>query len=269
MATIKFIIKAAKGFLLTATLVSTIIACKKDKDNIPDPNPDPGNSVQRLKEFKHGDDLVRFEYNNEGKVNKLTLNDEVFTGGTPTAYTVSYQGDKISAVTVGQEKIELVYENNTLKRADIINEGVRIGYTAYEFQNGQLKRATAYFGEAPNFVPLFEYIFDYNAAGNIEEVLAMVASGENMLKRAGHVKYEYDDKTNPLYAHRDLLAIFWQPISKNNIRVENHFDSDLEPEDKYVYNYQYNAKGLPKKAMVTRGLPGQAQTAYEVNFVYQ
>lgn len=39
----------------------------------------------------------------------------------------------------------------------------------------------------------------------------MTANGEpGHMERAGHITYQYDQKSNPLYGQRDLLVLFWQ-----------------------------------------------------------
>ena len=132
-----------------------------------------------------------------------------------------------------------------------------------------MKRATIYFGEGNEFNPFLEFNFTYNAAGNVAENVAMMANGEpGQLVRSGHITYQYDQKTNPLYMQKDLLYLFWQAPSKNNITVENHFDADLQPEDKFVYNYTYNTNSLPKTAVVTQGLPGQPPVISNVQYIY-
>ncbi len=260
--------KSVSGFLLFAGLLSGTVSCKKDKDNN---SPEPPPATQRIKEFKTGEEFIRFDYNAAGDVNKVTINSDVNTGGSVMLYTVNYDaGKKIASLDAGAEKIIPVYENNLLKRADIFQDGVRVGYTNYLFENSLLKRATVYFGEDNDFQPFLEFNFTYNAAGNITENVAMIASGEpGHMERSGHITYQYDQKSNPLYAQRDLLVLFWQGASKNNIKVEDHFDADLQPEDKFVYDYEYNNNGLPKSAVVKQGLPGQPPVTNNVSFIYQ
>ena len=99
-----------------------------------------------------------------------------------------------------------------------------------------------------------DFIFIYNAIGNITKLETFIKGEQpNQMVRAGHVNFQHDEKTNPLYAQRDLLALFWQGVSKNNIKVEDHFDANLQPEDKFVYAYQYNDNGLAGSAVVTQG----------------
>lgn len=267
MRTSTTIRKSVSNLLLFAGLMTGAVSCKKDKDNSPEPAP----AAERIKEFKTGDEFIRFDYNTAGDVNKVVINSDVNTGGAVMTYTVNYDaGKKITSLEATGEKIVPVYENNLMTRADIFQDNERVGYTAYQFEGGLLKRATIYFGEDTDFQPFLEFNFAYNAAGNITETVALVASGEpGHMERSGHISYQYDQKTNPLYAQRDLLALFWQGASKNNIKVEDHFDADLQPEDKFVYDYQYNNNGLPKTAVVKQGLPGQPAITSNLNFIYQ
>jgi hypothetical protein len=261
--------KTVSGFILFAGLLTGAVSCKKDKDNSPAPPPPP--AAQKIKEFKTGEEFVRFDYNAAGDVSKVTINSDENTGGNTFTYTVNYNAaKKITSLETPGEKIVPVYENNVLSRADIFENDVKIGYTTYTIENNLLKKATIYYGEDTEFIPVLEFIFTYNAAGNIAEMVTMAASNEpGHMERAGHVTYQYDQKSNPLYAQRDLLFLFWQGPSKNNIKVEEHFDADLQLEDKFVYDYQYNDNGLPKSGTLKQGLPGEPGTTSNVSFTYQ
>ena len=261
--------KSISGLLLLTGLLTMTVSCKKDKDNSPEPTPPP--VAQRLKEFKTGEEFIRFDYNAAGDVSKVTINSDINTGGTDVLYTVNYDaGKKISSLEAAGERIVPVYENNIMTRADIFENEERIGYTTYVFDGSLLKRATIYYGEGTEFEPILEFIFTYSAAGNIAETVTMMATGEpGHMERSGHVTYQYDEKSNPLYSQRQLLALFWQGPSKNNIKIEDHFDEALQPEDKFVYDYQYNTNGLPKSAIVKQGLPGQPAITSNLNFTYQ
>ncbi|MEP7372169.1 MAG: hypothetical protein ABI675_02195 [Chitinophagaceae bacterium] len=257
------------SFLLFTSLLTGVVSCKKDKNENPTPAPPP--ATELIKEFKTGDEFIRFDYSAAGDVNKVTIKTDAPAGGATLDYTVTYAaGKKIASLETPGEKIVPVYENNLVTRADIFQDNERVGYTTYLYENNALKRATIYFGQENDFNPFLDFNFTYNAAGNVTETVALMANGEpGHLERSGHTTYQYDQKTNPLYAQKDLLALFWLAPSKNNITVQNEFDAAQQPEDKFVYNYTYNANGLPKSAVVTQGLPGQPNTTSNVTFTYK
>lgn len=55
--------KSVSGILLFAGLLSFAASCKKDKDNN---SPEPPTATQRIREFKTGDEFIRFDYNAPG-----------------------------------------------------------------------------------------------------------------------------------------------------------------------------------------------------------
>lgn len=259
--------RSISRIIFIAALIVSLVACKKDKNNN---QPGSGNSGNKIATFTHGDEYIKFEYNADGTVKKLIVNTELNTYGYETEFTVVYDAQKrISKLESDWESLEVEYTNNVMSRAKLLEYGHMIGYTNYNYEGGNLKTATLYFGEAGVYVPTYEFHMNYNAQGNLNEIINMIATDENHMERTGSVTYQYDDKVNPLYEHRQLLALFWQPISKNNITVENHLDASNQPEDKYQYTYTYNSKGLPEKAVVKQGFPGEEQTNSEIKYTYK
>ena len=108
------------AFLLFTGLLAGTVSCKKDKNDSPEPTPPP--AVQKIKEFKDGEEFIRFDYTAAGDVNKVTINTELNTGGTEMIYTVQYNvNKKIAALeSPGGLKIIPVYENNIMTRADML-----------------------------------------------------------------------------------------------------------------------------------------------------
>lgn len=256
---------------LVALSLSAFVACKKDKKDGPDTPPPPPAST-KLKEFKNGDEFIRLTYNGDGSIQKVDLNSELTTDNVPITYTVVYNAaKKIESLetTIGH-RVVAVYANGVMTRADMFNDGEKVGYTAYAYENGRIKSATIYVGETPDFLPMLSFHFEYDANGNPSENVAMMNQCiPNRLDRAGHVTYQYDQKTNPLYQHNDLLALFWQIAGKNNPVLENHFDAQLQPEDRFEYTYKYKSNGLPESAVVKEGLVGQPQTTSNIFYSYQ
>lgn len=256
------------SLFLTGTLLLALASCDKDKSNNPDPKP----ATAKIKEYKNGEEFVRFTYNTDGTIQKATVKSDLNTGGDILDFNVTYNAQKKIAEVVNTkgEKIVPEYENGRMIRANVFEGAVRTGYTNYSYEGGALKRATIYVDMGNDFEPLLEFIFSYNATGNLTESVVMMATGvPGQLKRAGHVTFQFDQKANPLYEHRDFLALLWQGVSKNNITREEHFDENQTLEDIYTYVYTYKSNGLPEKAVVTSGLPGQPQITSNLDFIYQ
>lgn len=269
MSTLTTILSKFTRTFLFVGLISGFVACQKDP--VPGPAPEP-TPTAKIKEFRNGDEFIRFTYNADGTVQKARVKSDLNTGGEELDYILTYTANKkiASLETNTGQKIVPVYDNNVLSRADLLIDGERTGYTTYHFENGLMKKATIYEGEDTNYEPLLSFDFTYNAQGNPTQTLAMMANGvPGMLVRAGHVTFEYDQKPNPLYSQNEILALFWQAAAKNNIKKEEHFDSNLQLEDRYVYAYTYKNSGLPEGAVVKSGLPGQPEVTTQIQYIYQ
>jgi hypothetical protein len=256
------------AFALFAGLTTSLVSCKKDKDD--NDGGTPGNQTLHVKEFNNDGEFIRFRYNGAGKVDQVTVSSELNSGGEVLVYSVSYVNGKLDKLESTENVITANYENGNLTSSDMLIDGDKIGFTNFQYEANEITRASTYAGGGTDFELIREFIFERNNAGNIEEAIALLSDGEpGQLDRFGHVEFQYDQKTNPLYEHRDLLALFWQGVSKNNITREDHFDADLAAEDRYVYAYTYNDKSYPVTATVTQGLPGQPTSTSQVFFTYQ
>jgi hypothetical protein len=262
------------ALLVFTVLAGSIVSCKKDKDDNsnPNPGPNPGPAATVLQEYRNGDEFIKFEFNTDGTVKKATLKSDVNTNGNTVDYNITYNAQKkiSELVTSAGEKIVPVYENGILSRADVFEGADRTGFTNYTYENNQLKRATIYWGQGTEFEPFLEFQFEYNAAGNVSKTIVLMATGQpGTLTRMSHVDFQYDNKTNPLLAYKDLFLLLWQSPSKNNIIQEDHFDENLQPEDRYTYTYTYKANGLPDHGEVKEGLPGGPITTTQFDFIYK
>lgn len=262
--------KTALMFSLFLGFTMSLFSCKKDKDN--GPGAGPGESASLISEFKTGDEYIKFGYNGDGTVKTVTINSDLNTQGEEMRYDLTYTADKkIAALSDGAgTQIIPEYQNGKMVRASIMDGTDRIAFTNYEYTTGNLTRATVYAATDDDFMMALAFDFTYNAAGNVAETIAFIPDGTpDHLVRAGHINFQHDDHTNPLYAQRDLLALFWQAVSKNNVTLENHFDADGIAEDRYQYTYTYNSRGLPQVGQVIIGLPNTTPTVTSVNFTYK
>ena len=152
----------------------------------------------------------------------------------------------------------------------LFRSNTRVAYTTYHYEENQLKRVIIYAGSQPDYEPFLGFDFEYNAEGNVSRTIAFVRNNiPGQLKRSGHVDFTYDNQHNPLFEHRQLLSLFWESVSSNNILQENHFDALLNQSDRFAYNYTYKNNGLPERATITIGLPGQPASTGTLTYRYQ
>lgn len=254
-------------FLVTIMLLA-LVSCQKETTT----NPPPAPATAKIKEYKNGYEFVRFTYNADGSIKKATIKSELNTGDDVIDFNITYNTQKkIAEVTTAHgERIVPEYANGVMTRANVFDGPIRTSYTNYLYEGSVLKKATIYMNQGADFEPLLEFQFAYNAGGNLAESLVLMATGvSGQLVRAGHIAYQFDQKQNPLYEHRDFLALLWQGVSKNNITREEHFDAGQNLEDIYTYLYTYKANGLPEHAVVTTELPGQPPATTNLDFIYQ
>ncbi|MCG2616897.1 hypothetical protein LZZ85_21550 [Terrimonas sp. NA20] len=264
-----FIKRTVSRILLGIGLVASLVACKKDKNDNPG-GPDNPNGT-KIAMFSQGDEYMKFEYNTDGSVKKILVKTDLNTGGEELDFTVKYDAQKrIVALENQWQQVEVEYENNVMSKSTIKQFGTIFAETEYQFVNDNLKSSIlSYAGEGDQLVPFLKYDMTYNGQGHLTKVATSMSIENEQFEPSGYITYQYDGKTNPLYEHRQLLTLFWYNISKENTTVEDHFDADQQPEDKFQYTYTYNGKGRPEKAKVKQGLPGGEQSEVEVKYTYK
>ena len=266
--------------LVFAGIVISLSSCSKNDDNNPLPNPTPAPIPQpvpipratNLVEFKNGEEFIRFEYDDAGKVKKAIVSNKLISTGQPTNYEVIFHqdGNLAGLFANNGERIEPVYEDDVLIRANYYYDNQRQGYTNFYFENGQLKIATLYNLLGGDFEPFFEFRYEYNVAGNVTERVTMMTNGvPGHMVRAGKDSYDYDEKASPLYAQKELLAILWQSASKNNVKFEREYDAVGNIQKETFLNYSYNAAGQPLSAAIKIQAPGEPEENKQVTFTYE
>lgn len=170
--------------------------------------------------YKMNDGFIQFKYNPDATIKQVTINSSLATANETTTFDVVYNTDKtIKELTDGDnEKIKAVYKEGLLAIAYIIQKGKNVAYTIYKYESGSLKSLTVYYKEDEGDIPVLKLDFDYNNKGNVVTTTTSFANGNyGNLSNAGVVKMQYDTRENILYAQKDLLALFWHAVSKNNI----------------------------------------------------
>lgn len=250
--------------LVAATLM---IGCKKDDRPAPSDASQPG----LLREVKNNDEFIRFEYNSDGTV-KTTITNALLDSGVTTSYQVFYHDNKTinRLETTNGKKLVAEYESGLLHRVHHYVNDERIGVASYHYENGLLK---SIFYHQPisstEMHPVFNLVYTYDEKNRMKEsILLGLSETPGLLRRKGHITYEYDEKQNPLYKNKDLFLFFIQPVSSNNVINEGHYDAQLVLEERVQYSYQYNQFERPVKADIQTGLNAPYQTG-SIRYQYQ
>ncbi len=251
--------------ILVAALTG-LTSCKKEKTADP-----PVDSKATLTKIVNGEDFIQLGYNPDGTLSSITTT-LLSDGEEAVSYSVRYSQDKKIQELNGDDgmRITPVYDEGVLIRTHFHKNGVHIAYAAYQVVNGLPKEVTLYGRDENDFSPALSYGLTYNANGNVRESVLMIP-GETpgQMFREGHIAYEFDEKENPLYQHKELMLLFMQAVSRNNVLKEEYFDKNLMIEDRYRYAYTYKTNGLPLKAVIKVGLNDTNTTEKEVMYSYQ
>lgn len=254
------------GRLLMALALSTaLFACKKDKDDKPVDN------KTKLVKITGDGEQFQLVYNTAGKPSKI-ITSLLSNDDAAVSYTINYsENGKIQELT-GENGMTVtpVYDNGQLLRTHFYIGNQHISYVSYRFLNNRLEGATLYQVAGQNSIPLLDYSFEYDAAGNISESVLMGPTDDpNQLTRYGHVEYQYDSKKNPLHEHRELLLMMLQTVSKNNPTQELHYDDSQTLEQRYRYSYTYKSNDFPASAILKEGITDANSTETQLVFFYQ
>jgi len=227
------------AFCLISIPATTITSCNKDAIQR-----SAATRVANISKYNNGNEFIQFEYNTDASVKKVTVKSELSTAGDATDFLVSYNDDKnIKELTANDGKIVPVYTNGLLTRADIIQYNKKIAFTDYTYEGNKLKAITIYYNEEEGNIPVLQFNFSYNNAGNISETVTMMADGaKGKLTYAGSNKMDYSSSINPLYEYNNLLMLLWQPASKNNVATERRYNKNhnASAKNNYYYTFQNN-----------------------------
>ena len=213
--------------LLYALIVSTTLvlsSCKK-------PTSEPVGSA-KLKTVMSPDNQITFTYNANGTIKTAAVKNDFVTSGDLVNYEISYNAaGKISEITSDEDmRIVPIYQNGILAEASFETlDGLELFVTTYTYQNNFLKSVEINSAAGQAWL---KFVFTNNAAGNVEktEFFSQNPLNQNEFISGGTVTYAYDNKTNPLYAAKDLLHLLWAPANPNNTKneIQKHSNNELE-----------------------------------------
>ncbi len=244
----------------------SLSSCKKD--NVGQPPPGSG---AKLVSYSNADEKLVFEYNNDQSLRKVTVKSELVTGGVEQVYTVNYRADKKidQLSTAGGTRIQLQWTNGELTGSETWVGNDKVSITEYQYLNGLLKSTLVKMVYGNDVVPFLKFSFIYDNAGNIGRTNTWsynFLSGQ--LESTGHVEMEYDTKPSPFSGMKQLMQVFWQAATPNNVTRTIQYASDGQEEEQTVYQYTYNASQYPVAAQVTTTAPGQEPVNGSVHFTY-
>jgi hypothetical protein len=251
--------------LLFALVVSTTFifsSCKKPTSEV--------FTSTRLKAATSPDNQVTFTYNANGSIKTAAVKNDLVTSGDLVNYEISYNAaGRISEITSDEDmRIVPIYQNGVLVEASFETlNGLELFVTTYSYQNNFLKSVEINSAAGQAWL---KFVFTNNAAGNVEktEFFSQNPLNQNEFISGGTVTYTYDNKTNPLFAAKDLLHLLWAPATPNNTITEIHKDSNNDLEETVNYTYQYHPNGVPKQAVMQSTLVGQQPVNSTITFTY-
>lgn len=258
-----------RAALLAAVTLSmlSLSSCQKETPG----NQDPGNNMPRLVSFRNGEEKMSFTYSADQSLRTVTVKSELVTGGEENVYTLSYRPDKkIDAFTAaGGNRIKLLWTNNDLTGAETWLGNQKVSVTEYEYLNGTLRSVFIKMVYGNNLVPFMKFSFTYNTAGNVGRLNTWTYNFLNgQLEFSGHADMEYDSNPNPFAGLKEVLKVFWQVATPNNVTRIIQYDPQGAQEDETVYTYTYNNRRQPVSAAVRTNLPGQAPVNSTAQFTY-
>ena len=254
-------------YTAAAFTVLSFASCKKDEVTS---NP-PGNTTARLASYSSGDEKLSFTYNADQSLKTVTVKSELFNGGAETAYNISYRSDKkIDALTAaGGDRIRLLWDNGILKGTETWIANQKVSVTDYEYQQGLLKLVTTKMVYGNILVPFTKFGFVYSNTGNIGRTNVWTYNFlSSQLEFSGHSEMEYDNNPSPFAGLKEVMAVFWQAASINNVTKITQFEPGGQPEEITEYTYTYNSKRLPVSAVVSSTFPGQTPVTSTAQFIY-
>ncbi len=241
--------------LFTLATVLSLIACKKDPEEVPDPSP----VRYQLRQVKWSEtDYLSFSYHDNGRVRQMH-NQWQFLSGDPTqirivqdSFLYDDQNRLVQTFSTGGFYTKYYYNGGRLDRTEeLYGGGAVLSENSYRYDgdrlSGQLRRLANGPGEPPT-VYLFQ--FGYDVRGNLNKVEIFLQPDESTPEMPAEListlSYsDFDDKINPaswLLCYPYLPQTIFQ---HNNPRKEVYQAAAGGNPQITTYEYEYDRNGLP------------------------
>lgn len=254
---------------LFAALISLLAfsSCKKEKSEQPASSP----KTLQVAEFNDGADVTRFSYNADGTLKTILLSSDPVSTDDNVTYTVKYLANKKIDELTGSNgaKIKLSYNNaGSLAKSEAFIGTEKISQTEHTYTGTLLSATTISVFDNNTPVPFFKSEFTFSSGNITRANILMYSPLTNKLEPAGHVLNQFDTKVNPLASLGDVMLIFWQAATKNNIVKQQYFDKLGNAEEVIETTYTYNAQGYPVSATMRETAPGQQPSTATITYKY-
>jgi hypothetical protein len=248
--------------------VVTLGSCKKENSTEPPVAPRP---LQLIK-FTDGNDETSFTYHTDGSFKSITLKNDPVSTDENVTYEAKYAANKKIDELIGSNgtKLKLGYSNGMLTKMEALEGSKKIAETVYAYNGTTIKSVAISKVEDNQTLPFFRGEFTFNTAGNITSSKSFVYNPlSSQLENAGYVVNQFDNRINPFVSLHDVITVFWQATTKNNITRQEYFDKDGKAQEVIETVYTYNAQGYPVRGAIKETSPGEQPTTAVVTFTYK
>ena len=257
-----------KSIFAAMISIAALSSCKKP---VSVPAPPPPKPLQLI-EFKSEDDVTKFDYNADGSLKTILLSNDPVSTDDNVTYTVKYLANKKIDELTGSNGARIKLSYNTagiLTKSEAFIGIEKISQTEHTYAAALLSTSTISVFDNNTPVPFFKSEFTFTSGNITRANVSMYNPLTNKLEPTGHVLNQYDTKINPLASLGDIMLVFWQAASKNNVTKQQYFNKQGAAEEVVETTYTYNAQGYPVSAAMRETAPGQQPSTATISFKYK
>lgn len=272
--------KTLKTIAILTAIATTFLAASCTKDAATKPGDNNGGkppvtaAMQITRIDQDANNYTVFSYNADGKVAGYK-NDY---NGTITEINATYDANKrMATAVINNELYKFSYttaQGTQVDRVDVYldkNNTANVSfYTKYVYANNHITETELYGNLTGTFSPLSKTDYEYNTAGDIitRKIYSLNPVGGNMAL-SSTVKFEYDDKKNPLESVYDFTSVILGSQPVHNVTKSTVYDANNQVTETTPYTLTYNSNGYPTQAQQKTVKPGQPDAVATNKFTYK